>query len=541
MFQKLGFFLLLLSLLQCINSKHNFKISKKESFFNNLGGEPSTLHPIRSTDYTSSVVQSHVLETLLRRNSDTYEWEPSLAKKWAMSPDGKTISFEIFDNIQWSDGKPLTTQDIKFSFTACTDPAYGGLHYLPYFEKIKSATIVSGTKIKFEVKEPYFGNLQVLAGTMKIIPEHIYKDPKLKLSKTVVGSGPYLISHYIRGKVLVLKKNPYWKGVENQTDGKRFLFPSIVFRFVSDATDVLLRMEKEQLDFTALSSESYLKKTNSAPWGSKIKKVEYSNKKPAGYSFIGFNLQRELFKDVRVRKALAHLFNREFINEKFMYNRRELARGPWYFWSEYADPSVLSILFNFKEATRLLREAGWTDEDQNAVLEKKIKGVKKEFEFTLMIPSGGSSIDKWLTFYQQDLKKAGIKLNLKFLDWTSFLKLKEDKNFDAVFLGWSSSAVDLDPKQIWHSSSSKKGGSNFISYSNSEVDALIDLGRSKLDKKERIQYFQKVYRLIAEDVPYIFLFNARQKFYGVNQRIETYRPNRNYELGLFYWTFKQPE
>ena len=538
MFQKIGFFLLLLSLLQCINSKHNFKILKEETFFNNLGGEPATLHPIRSTDYEASVIQTHVLEALLRRNSDTYEWESSLAKKWTMSPDGKTMTFEIFDNLQWSDGKALTTQDIKFSFSAYTNPAYGGIRYLPYFEKIKSATILSDTKIKFEVKEPYFGNFQVVASFLKVIPEHIYKDPKSKLSKTVIGSGPYLISHYIRGKVLVLKKNPYWKGVENKTDGKRFLFPSIVFRFVSDPTDILLRMEKEQLDFTALSSESYVKKTNSAPWGSKIKKVTYSNKMPAGYSYIGFNLKRDLFKDRRVRKALAHLFNREFINEKFMYNKRELARGPWYFWSEYADPSVPPILFDFKEAKRLLREAGWTDEDQNAVLEKNIKGVKKEFEFTLMISSGASSFGKWFTFYQQDLKKAGIKLNLKFLDWTSFLKLKEDKNFDAVVMGWGGGVVDLDPKQIWHSSSSQKGGSNSISYSNPEVDALIDLGRSKLDKKERIQYFKKVYRLIADDVPYIFLFSSRQKFYGVNQRIENYRPTWNYELGLFYWTFK---
>ena len=206
-------------------------------------------------------------------------------------------------------------------------------------------------------------------------------------------------------------------------------------------------MEQEQLDFTALSPEDYFKKTNFAPWGSKVKKVEYSNKRPSGYSFIGLNLQRELFKDVRVRKALAHLFNREFINEKFMYNKRDLARGPWYFWSEYADPSVSPILFDVKEAKRLLREAGWTDKNQNAVLEKNIKGVKKEFEFTLMIPTGESE-EKWFTFYQQDLKKAGIKLNLKFLGRTSLLKMTEDKNFDAVFLYWSGGAVDFDPKQL---------------------------------------------------------------------------------------------
>jgi len=535
MFKKFLFFLLLLSQIQCINSKHNFRIYKKETFFNNLGAEPENLHPIKSTDYYSSVIQSHILESLLVRNDDTYEWEPSLAKEWSVSP--KTMTFEIFDNLQWSDGKPLTTKDIAFSFSAFTDPAYGGIRSLPYYEKIKSATVLSDTKIQFEVKEPYFGNFQVIAG-MKVIPEHIYKDPKLKLSKTVIGSGPYKLSHYITGKMLVLKKNPFWKGVENQTDRKRFKFPVIVFRFISDWTDILLRMEKEHLDFSSLSPEAYMEKTNSAPWGIKIKKVEFSNKQPRGYSYIGFNLKKELFKDRRVRKALAHLLNRELINEKFYYNKAELARGPWPFWSEYADPTVPPILFDPKEAKRLLGEAGWTDKDQNGILEKNIKGVEKEFQFTLMV-SAGSHSEKFLTLYQQDLKKAGIKLDLKMLDWTSFLRLLDDDNFDAIALGWGAGSIDFDPKQIWHSSSSRKGGSNRINYSNPEVDALIERGRSKLDKQERIKDFKKVYRLIAEDVPYIFLFSTRQRFYGVNQRIETYRPSWNYNQGVFYWDFKK--
>ena len=272
MLQKLLFFLLLLTHFQCINSKHNFKIYRQETFFNNLGSEPENLHPIKSTDYSSHVIQSHILESLLVRNDDTYEWEPSLAKKWSVSPDGKIMTFEIFDNLQWSDGKPLTAQDIKFSFSAYTDPDYEGIRHLPYFEKIKSAVVLSDTKIQFEVKEPYFGNFQAIVHKMRVIPEHIYKDPKLKLSKTVIGSGPYMISHYVKGKILVLKKNPLWKGVENKTDRKRFQFPSIAFRFVSDPADVLLRMEKEQLDFTLLSVEQYMNKTNKPPWGAKNKK-----------------------------------------------------------------------------------------------------------------------------------------------------------------------------------------------------------------------------------------------------------------------------
>ena len=109
-----------------------------------------------------------------------------------------------------------------------------------------------------------------------------------------------------------------------------------------------------------------------------------------------------------MRKALAQLLNRELINEKFCYNKCELARGPWYFWSDYADPAVSPILFDPKEAKKLLRQAGWTDKDQNGLLEKNINGVKKEFEFTLMF-SSGSQAEKYLTFYQEELKKQELK------------------------------------------------------------------------------------------------------------------------------------
>lgn len=525
----------LLSACSCSNNKTQLKITRTETFFNNLGSEPETLHPIRSTDAYSAVIQSYILESLLQRNKDSYEWEPSLAKKWKVSPDGRFFTFELHDNLKWSDGKALTTRDIKFSFTAYKNPEYGGIRSLPYFEKIDSAKILSDKKIQFKVKEPYFGNFQVIAG-MDILPEHIYKDPKTKLSKTVIGSGPYFLDTYIKGKILVLKKNPLWEGKNHTVNKGKWNFKTIVFRFVKTPADTLLRMEKGHLDFSGLSAQDFMEKTNKAPWGIKIKKVKYSNKSPSGYGYISFNFKKPIFQDKKLRKALAHLLNRELINKKFNYNQQELARGPWYFWSEYADPKVKAIEFNPKKAIAILQSAGWKDRDKNGVLEKTINGKKTELAWTVIYANPGA--EKYLTLYQEDLKQAGIKLSLKVLDWTSFLRLLDDQSFDSAMLGWGGGSIDLDPKQIWHTKSSKKGGSNYISYSNPKVDALIDQGRTQLNKKERIKIFKKVYRLIAEDVPYIFMFNSRNKFYGVNQRVDTPADSFNYDVGLSYWSLK---
>ncbi len=527
-----------LLLSSCTNKKPPLKINRSETFFYNLGSEPENLHPIRSTDVPSSIVQGYIMETLLQRNKDTYEWEPSLAKKWEVSPDGRTFTFELHKGLKWPDGRSLTAQDVKFSFEAYRSPKYGGIRYLPYFEKMDSAHILDDKRIQFKVKEPYFKNFDVIAGMLMIIPEPVYKDPKKKLPRQLAGSGPYILDRYIKGKLLVLRKNPLWAGKNHPVNKNKWLFKTLVFRFVKTEADALLRMEKEQLDFNWLSPESFFEKTKKEPWGVKIKKIQFQNQQPAGYSYIGFNLKKPLFQDRRTRKALAHLFNRQLMNQKFNYNQRELARGPWYFWSDYADPKIPAIKFNPKKATSLLKSAGWRDEDKNGILEKTINGIKTELAWTIIYSNPDS--EKYLTLYQEDLKQAGIKLSLKTLDWASFLRLIDDKNFDAVMLGWLGSAIDFDPKQLWHSASSQNKGSNFISYSNPQVDAWIDKGRALLSRPDRIKAFRKVYRLIAQDAPYIFLFHGRKKFYGVNKRIKTPASAFNYGLGLPYWSFQAP-
>ena len=529
------FFGLFLTGCSCSNDKPKLKIIRSETFFNNLNGEPENLHPIRSTDYYSFVIRLHILESLLQRNKDTYEWEPMLAKQWKISPDNKTFTFELYDNLKWSDGQPLTVNDIKFSFEAYKNPDYGGIKYIPYFEGMDSVKILSDKKIQFKTKEAYFGNFQVIA-RMDVIPEHIYKDPKTKLSKTVVGSGPYLLDTYIKGKFLVLKKNPLWEGTNNPFNKGKWKFKTLVFRFIKPEADILLRMEKEHIDFSYLKAESFMEKTNKPPWGTKIKKIKYRNKEPSRYGYIGFNFKKPIFQDKRVRKALAHLLNRELMNKKFQYGQRELARGPWYFWSDYADPNVKAIEFNPKKAVMILKSAGWDDRDKNGILEKTIHRKVTELAWTLLYSN--PNMEKYLTLYQEDLKQAGIKLSLKFLDWASFLRLINDRNFDAVMLAWSGGFIDLDPKQIWHSESSRKNGSNHISYSNPQVDALIDKGRAQMDKQERVKTFRKVYRIIAEDVPYIFMFNNRNRFYGINKRIDTPIDTFNYDEGISYWSLR---
>ena len=503
----------------------------QNTFFCNLGKEPENLHPIRSTDAYASIIQSYVLDTLLTRDRDSYELKPHLAEKWEVSKDYKIFTFFIRPDVKWHDGRPLTTKDVAFSFRAYKDPSFGGAHFLPYLENIKSVEVLDERRVRFTAGKKYFGNLSVL-GNLSILPEHIYKDKEKKLSRVLMGSGPYILKNYEKGKKILLEQNQNWWGRSVKQNTHRIKY--IAFRFIQDENDQLIRMGAGDFDFLSLSPEAYMKKTNKAPWGTKLIKKQISNKQPSGYNYIAWNLKNPLFQSKKTRRALSYLMNRKLMNEKFLYSTSRSASGPWYSWSDYADSSLKPIPFNLKKAGQLLSADGWKDTDKNGVLDKIIQGQKIEFKFPLIFAR--KDFEKYLTIYQQDLKKSGIEMSLRFMDWSAFLKLIHEKKFSAVSLGWSEGSVDLDPKQIWHSDSARKGGSNFISYSNKEVDRLIDKGRVEMNRPARIKIFKKVYRLIAEDAPYLFLFNTPTQFYAVHKRVQMEKDTYNYEIGTQYWT-----
>ena len=508
-------------------------MTSSQTFFMNLNKEPENLHPIRSVDGYSSVVQNYVMETLLVRNLDTYEWEAHLAERWEQSPTH--ITFTLRSPLYWHDGKPVTAKDVVFSFNAYKDPSFGGIRYISYLENIQSAQALDERTVRFKIKKKYFGNLNALAGLIFVLPEHIYKDKQKKLSRTLTGSGPYILKSYERGKRIQLTQNKNWWGRKVKPNQHRI--PRIVFRFLQDENDQLIRMGAGDLDFLTLTPEAFIKKTNKKPYGESILKKEVQNKSAKGYGFIAWNLKKPLFQSQKVRVALAHLMNRELMNQKFRYNKDQLATGPWYSWSDYADPLLSPLVFDPQKAQALLKEDGWVDSDQNGVLEKSLNGQKTEFRFTLIFAN--PDLEKYLTLYQEDLKKNGIALSLRLMDWSAFLKLLDEKKFSAVSLGWGAGGVEIDPKQIWHSESARDGGSNFISYSNPQVDRLIDKGRGILDHKKRIPIFQQVYRIIAQDAPYLFLFNSPVDFYAVSQKVKMEKDTYPYGWGQKFWQLSQ--
>ncbi|MBC7428065.1 MAG: peptide ABC transporter substrate-binding protein [Bacteriovorax sp.] len=504
----------------------------------NLGAAPTTLNALSSTDGYSTEVQSMILESLLTRNIDTRDWEPALATAWTISKDGKTFEFTLRDGVKWHDGKPLTAEDVKFSFDAIMDPKdkYKTAHLKSYYENIKGVEILAPNKVRFTVKTPYFNNFTQCAG-LTIVPMHLYKDPSKEqekiLNKTLVGTGPYMLKEFDRSKRIVLESNPNWWGRTAPNMKGQYNFKTITMRFIQDSTISIRTIENGELDFLPLQPEEYVQKTSGPKWGKTVMKIKTENKSVGGYAFVGFNLTNPIFKSIKTREALVGLFDRKKMIEKLLFNMSVPATGPLYIQSDYADQTVKPIDFDPKAALKKLTDDGWKDTDGDKILDKMIDGKKVKLSFTILEPL--PDFVKFLTTFQEDAKKAGVDIQVKVVEWNAFIKLLGERKFEAVRLSWGGGDLDWDPKQIWHTESIANAGSNFVSYSNPKVDKLIDESRLLMDKKMRVAKLKEVYRTIAADVPYIFLFNGKFKFYAHSNRVSREKDTYTYGVGSEFW------
>ena len=521
----------------CVEENKKAPVDPTKTFYLRLGGQPTTLHPIRAIDTYASLVQSYVIESLATRNINNYKLKAELARSWKVSRNKLSYTFYLRKKALWHDSKPVTAHDVLFSFNAVRNLRYGGARYASYIENISEAKVIDAHTIRFFAKKKQYETLEKLAIVLPIIPRHIYENKFKGLSRTLTGSGPYTLYEFKRNKHIVLKKNPNWWGWQAPEYKGEHNFDFIFFRVIQEDHDALLRMAGGQLDFIKLRPEDFYKKTNDPPWGKSIFKEKVQNRSAKGYRFIGWNLRKPLFKNKKIRKALGLLINRPLMNEKFTNKAFYLARGPVHPTSDYADPSIKPLPFSPKKALALLKEEGWADSDKNGILDKIENGVKTDFQFTLIFPR--KEYEKYLTIYQEDLKKQGIIMSLKLVDWTSFTTLLNEGRFDAVTLSWSGGGIEWHPKQIWHSASIKSNGSNFIAYKNPEVDRLIEKADSELNRKRRIKILRKAFRIIVSDHPYSFMFTPKYEFYGHSGRIKIDRPTYEYGIGTEYWRFKK--
>ncbi len=399
------------------------------------------------------------------------------------------IRFALRNDVRWHDGAPFTSADVAFTYRAIMDERVASPRSSD-FELVSSVTTPDPYSVVVRYSKPFSPALTSWMQAM--LPAHLLE--KVEPAKWAefynrhpIGTGPFKFDAWKTNEYIRLVKNPdYFRGSP--------WLDSIVFRVLPDPLTLQLAFQTHQVDFWGVE-----------PWA--VKGVEKDPRfeifSSAGnmYNYIGWNLRRPLFQDLRVRQALAQAVNVPQMIKYILYSRGQQSNGIFTPKMWFYDPDIKPLPYDPKAASALFDEAGWKPGPDGI----RVRDGKR-LSFTLLANNGNEVRRDIATLVQDDLKKIGVEVKVEIYEWAVLLKRFVNKgDFDAIVLGWGL-GNDFDQYAIWHSSQTHPEELNFINYRNPEVDHLLTDLRQEYSRPEIIRMAGELQRTIYDDQPYLFLF-----------------------------------
>lgn len=471
-----------------------------------------------------------VFESLMVQSADEpYSLYAHIAEDVKLATDKKSITFRIDPRAQFSDGTYVTADDVKFTFE--TIKQKGHPFYKFFWADIKNARVLSKREIRFFFSRTY-PELPLIASQIPVFSKKWVGDKEFaKVSRDLpIATGPYVIDKYRLGKDITYKRNPnYWAKNKNTTRGM-YNFDRVIYKYYKDETVRLEALKAGEFHFL---HENYSKLWAREHAGTKydsgeIKKVNFQHKNNEGIQGFYFNTRKKLFKDIRVRKAIALAYNFEWANRNLFYNQyvrcdsyfsnssiatRELPVGlelsllkkykkkypeyvPDKVFTEVWQPSRItdqkSLREHLRKAKQLLDDAGWRVKE--GVLQNE-KGEKLEFEVLL----NSKGFERILGAFAHNLKqKLGVQINYRTVDVSLWLRRVRKYDFDMIVSGLSQS--QLPGKELmnyWHSSViNEEGARNYAGVNNPVIDDLIEKIVTTNSRESRVAMAKAIDRIL---------------------------------------------
>jgi len=441
-----------------------------------IESSPANLDPRVGTDAQSERIDALLFDGLVNRD-EHFNLVPGLAERWEI-PDPLTYVFHLRRGVRFSDSRPLTARDVKWTFDSILKgtvltPKAGSYRLVDHIDVPDAATVV------FHLKEPYSPLLWNLSNpVIGIVPEGSGAD----FNQHLIGSGPFRLARLEQDKEVLIERNPvYWGAPAN--------LKRVRFAVVPDATTRALELRKgsADLEINALTADMV------ATIESR-RQLAVMHSPGSTYAYLAFNLRDPILKDVRVRQAIAYAIDRA---PMIHYLWRDLARPaasvlPPEHWAY--DGDVRTYPHEPARARQLLDAAGYAERN----------GVR--FHLT-MKTSTEESTRLMAAVLQQQLREVGVALDIRTFEFATFYSDVQKGAFQLFSLRWVGGNEDPDIFEHVFSSKSfppKRGNRGY--YSNPKVDDLIDDARSTVDRERRKRDYDAIQHIVAEDLPYVNLW-----------------------------------
>lgn len=434
-----------------------------------IAGEPDQLDPHKTSAYFSFEVLENVYDTLVEPDANLV-MQPALAQSWQVSPDQLTWTFRLRPGARFHDGSPLTADDVVFSYRRIIDEE---LTNVDKFSAVADVSAPDPATVVIRLDRPTPNLLTNIGGFkgMAIVSRKNVESGQITTHP--VGTGPFAFAGQRSGDSITLRANPdYWAGPPK--------IPGVTFRFISEPSTALSALQAGEIDWTdsvPTQRVSQLESDDSINLA-----VTPSN----DYWYLALNGAKAPWNDVRVRQAIAYGIDREAIVQATSYgtaalNQLAIPEGnPWF--TPYD-----TYTYDIDKAKSLLHEAGAQPQNLDML-------VTSEYPETVTAAQ----------IIADNLEPLGITVNIRTVDFATWLDEQNNGNFDMLMMGWLG---NIDPDDFYYAQHHSNGTSNAQKFSDPEVDRLLDAGRVETDRDARADDYAKAASLIADNVSYIYLYN----------------------------------
>lgn len=467
---------------------------------------PKSLNYYLENSVSAAQTCSLLFESLLSTDPVTGDHAPGLAREWTVSPDGLEFTFTIDPEARWSDGRPVCAEDVRWTFEALVNPTNNTGPVKVALATFEPPEVLAPDRIRFRAREPHWRNLGAVGGLF-ILPSHVFRARdfnRLNFDFPVV-SGPYRFGTFRENVSLTLVRRTDWWAAGKPANRGLFNFDELEFRYFGSQENAYDAFRKGLIDlYPVYTASIWVRETRGEKFDRNwIVKCAVRNRKPVGFQGFALNMRRPPLDDVRVRKALACLLDRETFNRSLMYGQYFLHRSYWEDLYDDAHPCTNEFFsFDVPRARALLDEAGWMRDPKTGARTKD----GKPLSFVFLANSDGS--EKFLARYRAVLAEEGIGLKTERKDWAGWVRDMDEFAFDLTWCAWSSGR-EKDPESMWSGAQAAERGSNNVTgFADPRVDALIEAQKTEFSLEKRDAIDREIDALVTAQVPYILLWNA---------------------------------
>lgn len=451
-------------------------------------------NPVSNSALATDEVIKFMLFTPLVQFDQKLNVQPYLAQSWELSDSG--VTFKLRNDVKWHDGQPLTAEDVKFTFDLAKNPQSAAGVVGTYLGQVKSATVIDPYTIRFDFVAPHAQPLEDFWWAP--VPKHLLKDvPPAQLAQAPynlrpVGSGPFKFVSWQQGQQLALAANPQFP----QGLGGRPRLDQVVFRIIPEATTRLTELTNGavHVDYSILPDEAKQVQQQRG-----IGLMHYPSRE---MTFIGWNTEREPFRDPNVRRAMTMAINRGQIIQALMFGFARPAGSVIPTFSPLA-PNLQPLPYNPAGAKQLLAQAGWQDTNRDGIVEKG----GRPLQFTIITNASNKLFQDIATVAQQQLKAVGVNAQIRTMEFQTLLQQHKARDYDAIITNWTWDYFRPDPTPLFSCAEAKKPKSaNRSGYCSPQADQLMQAGLRESDPARAKQTWTQFSQQLQQDEPLTLLY-----------------------------------